>query len=139
MQTNIKHPLKISIITPCYNMEKFIEGTILSVLNQNYPNLEYIIIDGASTDRTLEIIEKYKDRISLIISEPDKGMYDAINKGLSRATGDIMAYINADDQYLPGTLSLVNRLFSKFKNVDWISGVPTFMDEDRIILVDDKK
>lgn len=112
-------------------MEKYIEGTIRSVLNQNYPNLEYIIIDGCSTDRTLEIIRKYEDRITKIISEPDNGMYDAINKGLRMATGDIMAYINADDQYLPGTFGLVNKIFSTFTEVDWLSGVPTFMDEDR--------
>ena len=125
--------LKISIITPCFNMEKYIEGTIQSVLNQNYPNLEYIIIDGNSTDRTLEIVRKYEDRITKIISEPDNGMYDAINKGLKMATGDIMAYINADDQYLPGALRLVNKIFSNFPGVDWISGVPTFMDEERIL------
>ena len=114
-------------------MEKFIEGTILSILNQNYPNLEYIIIDGSSTDKTLEIVNKYKDRISKIISEPDNGMYDAINKGLKYATGDIMAYLNADDQYMPWTLNLVNNIFTKYKDVNWISGIPSFMDENRIL------
>lgn len=77
----MKEKLKISVVTVCYNMEGTIEETILSVLNQNYPNLEYIIIDGNSTDDTMLIVNKYKDKISTIVSEPDNGMYDAIHKG----------------------------------------------------------
>lgn len=87
----------ISIITISYNSEKTIEETILSVISQNYENLEYIIIDGGSTDRTLEIIDKYKNNISIIISEEDKGISDAFNKGIKYANGDIIGIINSDD------------------------------------------
>ncbi|MGD9592834.1 MAG: glycosyltransferase family 2 protein [Candidatus Berkiella sp.] len=90
---------KISIITVCYNSAKTIEQTIQSVLMQQYPNLEYIIIDGASTDGTQTIVNKYADKISVFKSERDKGIYDAMNKGISLATGDIIGLLNADDLY----------------------------------------
>lgn len=125
--------IKISVVTVCFNMEKTIEETILSVINQNYPNLEYIIVDGGSTDRTMRIIQKYQDKISVVISEPDNGMYDALRKGFNRASGDIFAWINADDEYLPWTFNYVNEIFSKFNTVNWIGGVPMFMDESRIV------
>lgn len=112
-------------------MEKYIEDTILSVLSQNYPNLEYIVIDGASTDHTLDIINKYKDKISLIISEKDNGMYNAINKGFKHATGDIFAWLNADDTYFPWTLHTVGQLFSEHENVQWAIGQTSFMIEQR--------
>ena len=89
----------ISIITVCYNAEKTIEQTILSVLEQTYPRIEYIIVDGASNDTTLEIIGKYRDRIDHIISEPDQGYYDALNKGVQAANGDWIHQLNADDCY----------------------------------------
>lgn len=126
-------PLKISVVTVCYNMEKTIEETLQSVLNQNYSNLEYIVVDGGSTDGTMNIIRKYQDKISLVISEPDNGMYDALRKGFNRASGDIFAWINADDEYLPWTFNYVNEIFSKFNTVNWIGGVPMFMDERRIV------
>src|SRR5690606_31772171 len=88
---------KISIVTPSYNQGQFIEETILSILNQNYPNLEYIIIDGGSTDNTVEIIKKYEDRITYWVSEKDNGQADAINKGLEQCTGEIFNWINSDD------------------------------------------
>lgn len=122
---------KISIVTACYNMEKYIELTIQSVLNQNYPNLEYIVVDGASKDGTMDIINKYKDRISLIISEPDNGMYDAIQKGFSHATGDIYAWLNADDTYMPWTFETVAKLFSEHPDVDWAIGQTAFMVNER--------
>lgn len=124
---------KISIVTPCYNMEKYIEGTIQSVISQGYENLEYIIIDGGSTDGTLSIIDKYKDSISVVVSEKDNGMYDAIAKGLSLATGEIMAYINADDTYFPHTLQLVSELFVQFPDLKWIGGRPAYINENRIL------
>ena len=102
---------KISIVTPSYNQGQFIEETILSILNQNYPNLEYIIIDGGSTDNTVEIIKKYEDRITYWVSEPDKGQSHAINKGFEKATGEIFAYLNSDDCYYP---EILKKIVSQF-------------------------
>src|SRR4051812_48252088 len=93
---------KISIVTPTLNQGNFIEETILSVIGQNYPNLEYIILDGGSTDNTIEIIKKYEKHLAYWSSEPDKGQSDAINKGFKIATGDILGWINSDDYYMPG-------------------------------------
>lgn len=98
---------RISIITVCYNSEKTIERTILSVLGQNYPDLEYIIVDGASCDSTMEIVRRYADRISQIHSEPDRGISNAFNKGIRFATGEIIGYVNSDDILRPGALSSV--------------------------------
>ena len=94
---------KISVVMPCYNMEEYIEQTIKSILNQEYPNLELIIVDGGSTDNSLNIIKKYVDKVNILISEKDNGQYDAINKGFSHATGDIFCWINADDVYFSWT------------------------------------
>jgi glycosyltransferase involved in cell wall biosynthesis len=122
---------KISIVTVCYNMENYIEQTILSVLSQEYPNLEYIIVDGGSTDNTINIVNKYKSKISKIISEPDNGMYDAINKGFNASTGDILAWLNADDAYFPWTLKTISNIFAEHDEVNWIAGIPAFLDEER--------
>ena len=92
--------MKISIITVCFNAVSTIKDTIDSVLNQNYPEIEYIIVDGASTDGTVEIIRSYGNRIAKFISEPDEGIYDAMNKGISLASGNIVAILNADDFYI---------------------------------------
>lgn len=104
---------KISIITPSYNQGEFIEETILSVIGQNYPNLEYIIIDGGSTDRTVEVIKKYEKYLTYWVSEKDKGQSHAINKGFDRATGDILGWLNSDDLYLPGTFSSISELMKE--------------------------
>jgi len=92
--------MKISIITVSYNSADTIEDTITSVLNQDYPEIEYIIIDGASTDNTMDIVNRYRKKISRVISEPDKGIYDAMNKGIRLATGDVIGILNADDFYI---------------------------------------
>lgn len=110
-QTKDKYP-KISVITPSYNQAQFIETTLLSVLDQNYPNLEYIVIDGGSTDGSAKIIEKYADRLDYWVSEKDRGQSHAINKGFLRATGDILCWLNSDDYFLPGTLHHVAERFS---------------------------
>ena len=90
---------KISVITVCFNSEATIRDTIKSVLAQDYPNVEYIIVDGASTDGTMDIVREYRDRIDVVISEPDKGIYDAMNKGIRAATGDVVGLLNSDDFY----------------------------------------
>jgi glycosyltransferase involved in cell wall biosynthesis len=119
----------LSIVTPCFNSGKYLEETILSVLEQNYPNLEYIIIDGGSTDNSLEIIKKYQEKLTYWISEKDQGMYDAIQKGFEKSTGEIMAWINADDLYHRKSFFIVAEIFSKFINVNWLVGASTQWDE----------
>lgn len=115
-------PLKISIVTPSFNQGRFLEETILSVLNQKYANLEYIIIDGGSDDETVEIIRRYEDRLAFWVSEKDRGQVHAINKGIEQATGDIFAFINSDDVYLPGTFSAVAEYFEEYPESEWICG-----------------
>jgi glycosyltransferase involved in cell wall biosynthesis len=109
---------KITIITPSYNQGQYIEETIRSVLLQSYPNLEYIIIDGGSTDNTVEIIKKYEQWITYWVSEQDEGQSDAINKGLKQATGDVFNWLNSDDHYLPNALLTVGKAFSNDKNLN---------------------
>lgn len=121
---------KISIITPCFNAAKYLEQTILSILDQGYENLEYIIIDGGSTDSTVEIIKKYETQLSHWVSEPDKGQSDAINKGIQVATGDIFNWINADDYLLPGTLKLVGEAFKNDTNLEVFCTATDFMKTD---------
>lgn len=114
--------MKISIVTICYNVENDIEQTILSVINQSYSDLEYIIIDGASKDKTLEIVNRYKDKISKIVSEPDKGIYDAMNKGILQATGEWVGFINAGDKYVDN--NVLSTFFEKVSsNTDIAYGV----------------
>ena len=105
--------MKFSIITVTYNNEKTIEQTIQSVLNQTYKNIEYIIIDGNSTDNTLQIINKYRKQIASIISEADKGMYDALNKGIMKATGNVIGFLHADDFYADN--SIIEKIEHTFK------------------------
>lgn len=100
---NMENPV-ISIITVCYNSEEHIESTIKSVLSQDYNRLQYIIVDGGSTDRTMNIVNKYKEKIDTIISEPDKGISDAFNKGICHAKGDLIGIVNSDDILLPNAL-----------------------------------
>lgn len=118
----------ISVITTSYNCSKYIETTLKSVLEQDIA-VQYIVIDAASTDGTKEILDKYKNSIDVIVSEPDDGMYHGIQKGASYVKGDIMAWINADDAYMPWTFSIVENIFRKFPQVDWIIGQPSYMND----------
>ncbi|MDE6273352.1 MAG: glycosyltransferase [Muribaculaceae bacterium] len=102
--------MKFTIVTVCYNAVDVIEPTLKSVINQTYPDVEYIVVDGASTDGTKELLQKYGDRIDLLISEPDKGIYDAMNKGIAAATGDFINFMNAGDEFSsPSVLEEVSR------------------------------
>jgi len=101
---------KISIITPSFNQGQYLEQTICSVLEQNYPNLEYIIIDGGSTDNTVDIIQKYEKHLTHWVSEPDRGQSHAINKGFARCTGDLVNWLNSDDWYQPGAFRVLSEL-----------------------------
>ena len=117
----------ISIITVVYNGEKYLEQTIKSVINQNYQNFEYIIIDGGSTDRTLDIIEKYENKINYWISEKDDGIYYAMNKGIKVATGEFIAFINADDWYAKDAIQQVIKAYNKNQNIDFFYGNLNFI------------
>ena len=125
---------KITVVTPSYNQAPFIERTLKSVLDQGYPNLEYIVIDGGSTDGSVDIIRQYADRLAYWVSEPDRGQAHAINRGLQRATGEWVAWQNSDDVYLPGCFELVARAATKHPNASLIVGDIQLIDADDRIL-----
>lgn len=122
-----KYP-KISVITPSYNQKKFIAKTIDSVLDQNYPDLEYIIMDGGSRDGTVEVLKKYGKRIKWI-SKKDRGQSDAINKGFKTAQGDVLCFINSDDYFLPDAFIRVAEYFQKHRGMRWVTGKCLTVDE----------
>lgn len=132
-----KYP-KISIVTPSFNQGAFLERTIQSVLNQSYPNLEYIIIDGGSTDNSVDTIRKYSDRLAYWVSEKDRGQAHALNKGFEPATGDIVAWLNSDDEYCPGALEAVAKVFMSDQQVDLVFGNRISVDENGRILRKDR-
>lgn len=122
--------MKVSIITSCYNREATIRGAIESVLGQDYPDIEYIVVDGASKDNSLQIINEYKDQINKIVSEPDRGMYEAINKGIRMATGDIIGLVHSDDfLYSPHTISNIVKQM-KDTHADFLYGDGLFVNAE---------
>lgn len=123
---------KISIVTPSYNQDAYLEQTIKSVLDQNYEGLEYIIIDGGSSDKSVEIIKHYQPKLTYWVSEPDSGHADGINKGFAHTHAEIMGWINSSDVYYPWTLRSVVQIFEDLPEVKWVSGIPTIVSDGAI-------
>lgn len=122
-------PSLVSIVTPSFNQARFLEATIQSVLSQDYPQIEYMIVDGGSSDGSVEIIRRYQDRLAWWVSEPDRGQTDAINKGYARARGGILAWINSDDTYQPGAVSEAVTFLETHPEVGMVYGDANLMDE----------
>lgn len=121
--------MRLSIVTPSLNQGKYIERTIKSVLDQNYPDLEYWVTDGGSTDETLDILRRYEDRLHWL-SEKDKGQSDAVNKGWTRCTGEVVGWTNSDDTYEPGSFEKVMRVFREHPEVEMVCGDMQVIDEE---------
>lgn len=124
----------VSIVTPSFNQAAFLEETIQSVLSQDYPRLEYLIVDGGSTDGSLEILQRYADRLAWWVSEPDRGQTDAINKGFARARGEVLAWLNSDDTYLPHAVSQAVAALERNPDVGLVYGDANLIDEESQII-----
>ncbi len=118
----------VTVVTPSFNQEKYLEATMLSVLGQDYPRLEYIVVDGGSTDGSVETIRRYQDRLAWWVSEPDQGQTAAINKGFAHASGEILAWLNSDDTYLPGAVSEAVDFLRSHPEVGMVYGDANFID-----------
>jgi len=124
----------VSIVTPSYNQARFLEQTIQSVLCQTYPNIEYAIVDGNSTDGSLKIIQKYKKQLAWFVSEKDRGQAEAINKGFKRVKGEFIAWLNSDDLFLPGAVEAAVRILSEYPNAAFVHGDVLAVDADGRVL-----
>ena len=129
----MKYP-KISIVTPVFNQVQYLEQTILSIITQDYPNLEYIIIDGGSTDGTVDLIRKYEAHLTYWVSEPDNGMYHAIQKGFEHSTGEIMCWLNSDDIFFDKCLFAIAHVFIHHPEINWFSARGASIDENNMII-----
>ena len=126
--------MQVSIVTISFNQVRFLERAIRSVLDQDYEDIEYIVVDPGSTDGSRDIIERYRDRIAKVIFEPDEGPADGLNKGFAQATGDIFGYINADDAYLPGTIRRIVEILGAMRTTDVICGHGYMVDAEGVVL-----
>ncbi len=122
MRELMNSSLKISVVTPSYNQGKYLEATVLSVLRQDYPNIEYRVLDGGSTDGSVDILKKYGSRLAYWCSQKDGGQAQAIANGFAQSTGDILCWLNSDDLFLPGALSAVAECFSAHPEIETVSG-----------------
>jgi O-antigen biosynthesis protein len=125
---------RITLVTAVYNSVRYIEEAIQSVLAQEYPNLEYFIVDGGSKDGSVDVIRKYEKHLSGWMSEPDQGMYDALNKGFARTSGEVMGWISATDKLHTGALAVVGSVFRDLPEVEWITGRPTLFNEEGLTI-----
>jgi len=112
---------RISIVTPSFNQGRFLRETMQSVLGQGYPNLEYVVIDGGSTDESVDVIREHEPHLAAWVSEQDAGQYDAINKGFARTSGEVMAWLNSDDKYTPWAFQVVGEIFAALPQVQWLT------------------
>ncbi|MBL9150047.1 MAG: glycosyltransferase [Phycisphaerae bacterium] len=125
----------ISVVSPSFNGARFLPRMIASVREQRYPRLEHVFVDAASTDDTMAIVERERGHFASVTSEPDKGMYDGINRGFARTTGDVMTWLNVDDEWFPGTLHVVGTIFATLPEVEWIStALPAAIDENSALI-----
>lgn len=129
MELSPSKPPLVSIITPSFNQARFLESAMRSVLEQDYERIEYIVVDGGSSDGSAEIIRKYANRLAWWVSEADEGQTDAINKGFARAKGDILAWLNSDDTYMPGAVRAAVEAFGRFPDAGLIYGQANYIDE----------
>jgi Glycosyl transferase family 2 len=125
---------RITVVTPNLNQARHLEACITSVLNQGYPNLEYVVVDGGSRDGSLDIIRKHESRLHRWVSEPDEGHYHAVQKGFEGSSGEIMAWLNSDDRYHEGALFAMAAIFRRFPEVEWLTGLPTEYTEEGVAI-----